>query len=324
MRCPEDEAEAGGSGTKTPDAIDMMKKEDRNFTSPSMPNLNESRKSSLSQKTVSSINEYLASNGKITSPAKSPRVLRAPSFAAAIDPKLTANHADTDAGKQDGALTPKRESAATFLKDLSARRSGSTPPGSSDGSGQRDGSLTPAVKDKSLSVNLKGSNESLRALQQSTYDASNTPVTTQSSRPTTPTTSTSNSRPSSLHEDTVQKTLAQQATSTPIAEQRKQAIASATAAAQKWSSMGWGVLSKKQKQGLPQAPATDSGPNNTTLERPRSVPIGRGQPLPPPGVPLPKPQKSDDDVVNNQHGAEAEASATEAPRGEWVSGFSRI
>ena len=287
---PEDEAEAGGSGTKTPDAIDIMKKEDRNFTSPSMPNLNESKSSSLSQKTVSSMNEYLVSDGRRTSSAKQPRVLRAPSLAAAIDPKLTSNHADTDAGKEDGASTPKRDSAAMFLKDLSARRSGSTPPGSSDGSGQRHGSLTNAVKDSASSVNTKASNESLRALQQSTYDVSDTPVTTQSSRPTTPTTSTSNSRPSSLHEDTVHQTLAQPAKPTTIAEQRKQAVASATAAAQKWSSIGWGVLSKKQKQ--TQAPASVTESNATRVERTPAAPIGRGQPLPPPGVPLPKPQKA--------------------------------
>ena len=34
--------------------------------------------------------------------------------------------------------------------------------------------------------------------------------------------------------------------------------------------------------------------------------------------------KSDDDVVNKQHGAEEEASATEAPRGERFGRFDRV
>ena len=284
---PEDEAEAGGSGTKTPASIDMIKKEDRTLTSPSMPNLNERKRSSISQKTVSQMNEYLVSNGNKTSPAKSPRVLRAPSFAAAIDPKLTADHADTDAGRQDGTSTPKRESAATFLKDLSARSSSGTPPGSSDGSAQPEGSLARAIKDIPSTITSKGSNESLQASERLMSDSHN-----RSSRPSTPSASATNSRPSSLHEDTMQKTLAQQAKPTTIAEQRKQAIASATAAAQKWSSMGWGVLSKKQKQAQSPASLAESSPHATTAERTPLAPMGRGQPLPPPGVPLPKPQKA--------------------------------
>ena len=278
---PEDDAEAGVSGTRTPEAIEMMKKEDRNFSTLSMPIMSEGKKSPSPHKTISSINEYLGKNGTRTPPAK-PRVLRAPSFAAAIDPKLTANHADTDAARQEGDSIPKRESAAEILKDLSARSSSSTPPGSSDGSLQVEGAFAAAMKERSSSITSKGSRENMTASsRQSTTDFSND-STTHDSQTRTPT-SASNSRPTSLHEDSRQKTLAQQAKAMSNAEQRKQAIASATAAAQKWSNMGWGVLSKK-KQAQSQGPTADSEPSS-------SVPMGRGQPLPPPGQPLPKPPK---------------------------------
>ena len=286
---PEDEAEARGSGTKTPDAIDMTKKGDRNFSTLSMPNLSEGKKSPSFQKTMSSMNEYLVANGERVSPAK-PRVLRAPSFAQAVDPKLTANHADTDSAKQEGDSTPKRGSAATILKDLSARSSGGTPPGSSAGSPPVEGSLSSAMKQRSSIVTSKSSHEFLKAeTRQSTTDLSNG-QTIETSRPTTPNASAPTSRPSSLHEDVKQKTLAQQAKLMTIAEQRKQAIASATAAAQKWSSMGWGVLAKKKQPGQAQGPLTTPEPDSAQDATP-TAPMGRGQPLPPPGVPLPKPPK---------------------------------
>ena len=225
---PEDETEAGGSGTPTPETTEMMEKEDRKFSNMSMPNLAEGKRSSLSPKTESANNEYLVSNDNKTSPGKHSRVLRTPSFAKTMDPKLTANHADTDAGRQVGPSVPKRESAATVLKDLSARSSGGNPPGSSDGLSQMDGSVATTMKDRSSSVTAKGSADSLKALQQLALDDANTPIASRRSRPSTPIASANNSRPPSLHEDSIQKSLAQQAKSMTVAEQRKQAIASAT------------------------------------------------------------------------------------------------
>jgi hypothetical protein len=291
---PEDEAEAGRSGTRTPDVIDMMKKEDRNMSTLSMPVLPETKKSPYSRKTVASLSDYEVANGERTSPARRPRVLRAPSFGTVVDPKLTANHAGIDATKQDGASTPKRESsAATILKDLSARSSGGTPPGSSSGSPPVEGSLAGAMKDRSSSITSKGSRESMNASsRQSTADLSTVPTAGQNSRPTTPSRSANNSRPPSLHEDGREKTLAKQAKSMANADQRKQAIASATAAAQKWSSMGWGVLAKKKTQGPSANEASEQEPPSPLPGGIPKAPMGRGQPLPPPGTPLPKPQRA--------------------------------
>jgi hypothetical protein len=281
---PEDEIEPAGSGTKTPDAIEMMKKDDRNMSTLSMP-LPTSRKAPKTKKTVASLSEYQDTDDK-HSPGKPPRLMRSPSFATTVDPKVTANHAGTESGKLEGDATPKRDSAANILKDLSARTSGSTPPGSSAGSPPVEGSLATTMKDRSASVTAKSSRESMNGpSRQPTVDLSG-------SRPETP---ADGSRPPSLDEERRTKTFAQQAKSMGNAEQRKQAIAAATATAQKWGNMGWGVLSKnRQKQGTDrsasQSQTTEQGPS-TPVDGSPAAPMGRGQPLPPPGVPLPKPPK---------------------------------
>jgi hypothetical protein len=287
---PEDEAEAGGSGTRTPETIELMKKDDRNMSTLSMPLMTEGKRSSLTKKSVSSMNEHLGLSGDKTPPAKPPRVLRSPSFATAVDPKLTANHADNDASRQDGDSTLKRESAATILKDLSTR-STSTPTGSQGGSPPVESSMASAMKDRSASITSKGSSESMKApSRQSTTNLSENTNISQNSRPTTPSAQANNSRPSSLNEDSKPKTLAQTARSMTNAEQRKQAIASAAAAAQKWSNLGWGVIAKnRQKHSDTQA--TEQEPKSPAPDGTPSAPMGRGQPLPPPGMPLPKPQK---------------------------------
>lgn len=282
---PEDEFETAGPGSKTPDSIDMIKKDDRNLSTLSMPVMTTSKKPPKPQRTVASVGEYLDAGDK-TSPAKTPRILRAPSFATTVDPKLTANHADTEPVRQDGQATPKRESAANILKDLSSRSSGPTPPGSSAGSPPAEGSLADVMKDRSASITSKSSRESISGpSRQPTSDLSR-------SRPTTP---ANGSRPPSLDEERRTRTLTQQAKSMGNAEQRKQAIASATATAQKWGTMGWGVLSKnRQKPDSDRSTSqsqTDEQTPITPVNGTPSAPMGRGQPLPPPGVPLPKPPK---------------------------------
>ncbi len=65
---------------------------------------------------------------------------------------------------------------------------------------------------------------------------------------------------------------------------RKQAIAQISAAAGAAQQWGWGVLNKRKQQ-------REGAPREASELRPE-VPIGRGHPLPPPGMPLPPPARS--------------------------------
>ncbi|WPH01759.1 putative ph domain-containing protein [Acrodontium crateriforme] len=73
-----------------------------------------------------------------------------------------------------------------------------------------------------------------------------------------------------------------------VAQQRKNIIAAtaaATTAARNWS---WNTLASKKNQGSQSSTDTQSKQQQPGL----TEPVGRGQPLPPPGVPLPGPQQA--------------------------------
>lgn len=60
-------------------------------------------------------------------------------------------------------------------------------------------------------------------------------------------------------------------------------IAAAKEAAQKW---GWGVLARRQRE-------AEASNGSSSSDKPDiSQPMGRGQPLPPPGMPLPRPPRA--------------------------------
>jgi hypothetical protein len=287
----EDEATTTAAGGDAAADIKSVSVDDRNFSTPAFSSalstgLKQQQGDSKSTSALPGTDTAISDVEK-TPPARPPRALRAMSFAHAADPAVTANNVDSDSVKVETpeATTPKRDSAAAFLKDLSTR--GTSPPSSAAGSPPVESAMAEAMKGRSDSNASNKSTDSLggpaRASTVDYHTSVASSALSQTSRPSTPAESTR----SSQHEDQKSiKSLSQTARSLTSTD-RKQALASATAAAQKWgTTLGWGVLARNKNPG-------QSGDiqSPTTTDRPPSGPMGRGQPLPPPGQPLPGPKK---------------------------------
>lgn len=297
---PEDAAEAGMSGTTTPAEIS---KDERILSMPVLADTKGLAKSNSARKSTSSFNEFLGL--KSAEPADkpeppTPRLMRSPSFASAASPTITSNHADVSLLPRGGEVTPRTESVASFLKGISSKSgSGSaSPSGSQAGSPPTESSMASVMKERAASVGSKGSNDSTG--QHPDTHGSNFVESPIARTPTTMSSASFNSiNPTDLKRDGSRssqesnkpKGFAQAARSL-TASDRKQAIASisaAGAAAQRWS---WGVLARN-KQRESQAAAeggTSEAGSESTIPSTRE-PMGRGRPLPPPGTPLPPPEK---------------------------------
>lgn len=296
---PEDSAEAGLSGTTTP--ADMSKDE-RVLSMPVLADTKGLAKSNSARKSTSSFSEILGL--KSSEPSEkpdppTPRLMRSPSFASAASPTITSNHADINPPPR-GEATPRNESVASFLKGISSKSgSGSaSPSGSQTGSPPTESAMASVMKDQTGSVGSKSSNDS--SALQSEHQGPHLPDTPIARTPTTMSTASINSNnltdlnrdgSRSSQESNKPKGFAQAARSLTTAD-RKQAIASITAAsvaAQRWS---WGVLARnkqRESQAAAEAGTQESGAENA-VSVPRE-PMGRGRPLPPPGIPLPPPEK---------------------------------
>jgi hypothetical protein len=278
----EDEAEADGERTENP--LEALKiKEARTMSTPALVSSQNVVKPRAAKKgSIKSLADIGLSSG-FEKPIKPDplRAIRSTSFAAAADPMVTADHADGDYVRSDQDPLRKHDEASVILKDLSSKSV--SPSGSPQGSPRRDSSISLASNDHSTGISANASSESLHAnpMPQRSSIASIQSLD-QSSGLGTPTSANFDSKPPSLNEETKHpKTLASAARSLTNTD-RKQALASinaATAAAQKW---GWGVLNRnKQKEA-----------EAANRERAPETPVGRGRPLPPPGIPLPPPERS--------------------------------
>lgn len=297
---PEDLAESGISGTSTPAELS---KDERIMSMPVLADSKGLAKSNSGKRSISSFNDLFGMKSPETvekSDPPAPRLMRSPSFASAANPTITSNHADANAPTRGSDATPRSESVASFLKGISTKSgSGSaSPSGSQTGSPPTESAMTSAMKSRTESVGSKGSNGS-GGQQSEVHTISDSPV---ARTPTTVSTTSFNSLNAdglkregsrSSQESNKPKSLAQAARSLTSAD-RKQALASinaATAAAQRWS---WGVLARnKQREAHA---ATERGTSESGSESPISAttprePMGRGRPLPPPGIPLPPPEK---------------------------------
>ena len=278
----EDEAEADRE--RTENSLEALKiKDTRTMSTPALASSQNVVKPRGAKKgSIKSLADIRLSSGfeKPISPDP-PRAIRSTSFAAAADPMVTADHADGDYVRSDQDPLRKRDEASVILKDLSSKSV--SPSGSPQGSPRRESSISLASNDHSTSISANASSESLHAntIPQRSSIASIQSLN-QSSGPGTPTSANFDSKPPSLNEEPKHPTTLAFAARSLTNTDRKQALASinaATAAAQKW---GWGVLNRnKQKEA-----------EAANRERAPETPVGRGRPLPPPGIPLPPPERS--------------------------------
>lgn len=287
----EDEAEAGEEAKQVP--IENLKKDERTL---SMPVLSDSRNPTAlhaAKKSVSSLREALASVGSDRSPkGHTPRIMRSTSFASVADPTLSPTHVGGATPILDMKDAQKRDN---MLLDLSRSLSNS-PNDSNVGSFPTESAMETAMRERASSNTSRTSIDKVEPKldRHSTFDSQNTASsnaysTTFSLSNTEPASSATSmrSRTSSVHDSHQPKSFADTAKSLTSGD-RKQAITSinaAAAAAQKW---GWGVINRNRQREAENGLSKDAA--STSTQNPR-LPMGRGQPLPPPGTPLPGPER---------------------------------
>jgi hypothetical protein len=287
VHIPDEDAEddAEGSGDGTDHSLEALKiKEARTMSTPALASSqNAVRPRGAKKDSIQSLADIGLSSGfDRTIKPDPPRGMRSTSFAAAAGPTATADTADGDHVRSDRDPLGKHDEASAILKDLSSKSATASPSGSPSGSPRRESSISLASNDHSTGISANASSESLHAnpLPQRASVASIQSLN-QSSGPDTPTSAHLDSQPAHQEEPKHPKTLASAARSLTSTD-RKQALASinaATAAAQRW---GWGVINRNKQR---EAEAANK-------ERTPETPMGRGRPLPPPGIPLPPPERS--------------------------------
>ena len=212
-----------------------------------------------------------------------PKPLRSNSFAVAASPIVSNNPATIDAAGHQA--NKGQRDAASAMKTLSSRSPETTPVGSPSKDNDRLRRMEMANQESKQS--RPSSREQRRASENGTYvgisglhaeeteHGNGSRDTAQSSRESTRQSSTAPTQDDTPCNPPETKTSADKARSV------NQSIGSATAVAKSW---GLGMLQRQQGQPF----------NLSARRRENSIgsqPIGRGQPLPPPGQPLPKPEK---------------------------------
>jgi hypothetical protein len=288
---PEDEVEAEpASGTQTP--ADIVKiSDERVFSTPVLSSTKDILRPKSGRQSVASMSEALGSEGSSTGVERSsqiehPRSIRSSSFATTAAALVTASHADA---KRNSNMSLQGNDVAAMLKDLTSKSITASPSESPIGTPQNELAQTSAMKEKSISDTSRASTESppkrlSNHFKQPSTSSSILQPPSQASLPTSPTTdSFSSERDLPAEGPRLTKTFASTAKSLTSGD-RKQAIAQISAAAGAAQQWGWGVLNKRKQQ--------REGASARSPELRPDVPMGRGHPLPPPGMPLPPPARS--------------------------------
>ncbi|QKX63924.1 uncharacterized protein TRUGW13939_11096 [Talaromyces rugulosus] len=284
----EGQNESEGSVDSIP--IEALKgKDDRNWSTPDFfkpgpPSL-KSRKSSKSNASDTLIEESAASSSIDKRMSSSPpEAIRARTFSNVVDPVVTLDHGkvdrvDSEPPKSSSRRDKAKRDAASSIIEIKTRSQSNSVSSTPYGSPQKETSFQNATLYHGEDVFAEPldvkENEGSRRPYSSHSDAISSNVSLNST--TTTTTTEEKKRKGTF--DGVSRSFTQSLS----AEKRTTiaALGTATAAAaKKW---GWNVLNKGE-QGKPD----ESRPKPGTPEHP----IGRGRPLPPPGIPLPPPERN--------------------------------
>ena len=209
-----------------------------------------------------------------------PRAIRSRSFVSAADPVLSRDNASIATAQRLGSLKHEKDAASTMI-EISNRSQPSSPSETPVGSlNMRSASLSgienigPSISDSSLADPVADNKASPLIVTRSTKPSASRSPQTPSSKSTRASLGSSNQPPNSANLDT--PTLQPPGVLTTFPS-----IGAAAAAAKSW---GWNTLSRTRGKNEDFLRASNLA---TTLEHP----IGRGRPLPPPGQPLPRPEK---------------------------------
>ena len=283
----EEEAEAGQ--THADISMHLLKsKDDRTMSEPHLPlsptNELKSRRARSTKTSGENIGQASSNAIDKLHRTEPPRSLRTSSFATAADPMVSPSHADADGSKRFSDPAQRKDAAQAMLNELSNKSVTASPADSPAGSPPDETAMVAALKATSR-TSSKASDESLsKHNRRPQSDLSLTQTNSQSSIRVSPIISNADSKaPSSNEETTRTSTPGSNKSLAPSTENRPSInLSSATAAAKSW---GWGVLARNQQRDK------EAAAHNSKLGTPE-LPIGRGRPLPPPGTPLPHPERS--------------------------------
>lgn len=278
----EDETEAGAAIDLAP-LPSPKSKDDRSVSLPAefgSPDQGlTARKATTSSATVADGTSTASTTGSQKRPAEAPKAIRSRSFASAAGPLVSMDTANVASAKNE-LKEGKYADATSAMMAISQR----SPPMSP--TEVAEASDTPTLLEKSntytnetnsmSSISSKASSlvepPTSMAVQFATDDSANGDA--RSDKPSAP---YKRQAPMFIQADT--------RTRVHLPEKRytTATLGAATAAAKKW---GWGVLSRNPDQKALTDPVTEHEKPGTPEH-----PIGRGQPLPPPGQPLPFPNR---------------------------------
>ena len=282
---PEDDAELEAEAPPGPHASSSAKDE-RTLSIPvsldPFPSSAVSKAAANSKRTIDgTAKDSIATATSVQKGPEPPKALRSRSFASAANPLLSMDNANFDSIQPVKNVKQQQDATSAMMAISNRSRPISptdTPFGAASGpstlweNSQQNGSRSSPFSDSN------GTPE--QNPPQYVYSTSPSQI----SLPPTPTSTSSRSTKSTFGNDMPQPRTLQADTRTPASSEKRQsivALGAATAAAKKW---GWGVLSRNSDQKDQQAP--DPARAGTPEH-----PIGRGRPLPPPGQPLPFPER---------------------------------
>ncbi|KZF20490.1 hypothetical protein L228DRAFT_213575 [Xylona heveae TC161] len=224
----------------------------------------------------------VSSGSEPRSPTQKPRGMRTHSFASSATPVVGMDTTTVDAVKNDTSKSEKPDATSVMIA-ISSRSQPGSPTATPVGSPPK---CTPLSQAKDISRALNFSNIDNAANNLPSTESTQTDWDSGSHPPSPPsfatTRSTSIASESSLKEPS--RTPSMRSNPTTEKRQALASIGSATAAAaKKW---GWGVLGRSNER----KPSFDGVDEGEKLGTP-AHPIGRGRPLPPPGTPLPPPDR---------------------------------
>lgn len=203
-----------------------------------------------------------------------PKAIRSRSFASAADPLISMDHANVASQKSESTRT-QHPDATSAMKAISHKSRPTSPVDSPAGSSLPN---TPSLVDSSFNIRHKRDRQRSMTDSPAPLSSPPTPTSTQSIK------SISQNSCEGIPPD-------RNSIKSATKHEKKQsigALSAATAATAK--SWGWSVLNRTKEhrqQHYPDVVGTPKGP------------IGRGRPLPPPGQPLPLPEKPSTKVVPN-------------------------
>lgn len=273
-------------------------KDDRTMSMPNALDATTIISSSPKETTSIHVSAEPGNDGASTSVNKSdrpPKAMRSRSFASAANPLVSLDSVNVDSIKYSKAK--RHQDATSAMMAISSRSQPNSPTETPVGSPPEP----PTLWENSITGSSSASSKASSALEQSAVPIS----TNEASLPTTPT--SLSSRSAITANGTAARNGELQSDNRSLdKKQTMVALGAATAAAKKW---GLGVLGRNNEQKISLNQRTNSEKTGTP-ERP----LGRGRPLPPPGQPLPFPERPSSKVSQNSLISKTSSPTPEFPK----------